>query len=81
MKSLFILCGLGIFGMISEIFKFKRILYPTILIGLLASYLAIFTEWNNNFNFTQFNNMIRFDNVALAFSGVILAVSFFWFIM
>jgi NADH-quinone oxidoreductase subunit N len=29
----------------------------------------------------MFNNMMRFDNVALAFSGVILVTAFFWFIL
>jgi NADH-quinone oxidoreductase subunit N len=32
-------------------------------------------------NIEAFSNMIRFDNVALAFSGVILATAFFWFIL
>jgi NADH-quinone oxidoreductase subunit N len=38
-------------------------------------------EWNANFNIPMFSNMIRFDNVALAFSGVMLATAFFWFIL
>jgi NADH-quinone oxidoreductase subunit N len=38
-------------------------------------------EWNNNYNIEMFGNMMRFDNVALAFSGVILVTAFFWFIL
>ena len=67
--------------MLAEIFKFKKLLYPLVLIGILAAYVTNFMEWNNNFNVPMFSNMIRFDNVALAFSGVILVTAFFWFIL
>ena len=67
--------------MLAEIFKFKKWLFPIVLVGVLAAYAINFTEWNHNFNIEMFSNMIRFDNVALAFSGVILATAFFWFIL
>lgn len=38
-------------------------------------------EWNNGLSIAVFDNMIAFDKVAIAFSGVILATAFFWFIM
>lgn len=81
MKGLFIISGLGILAMLAEIFKLKRVLYPVVLIGILAAYVANFMEFNNNMSVEQFNNMIRFDNVALAFSGVIIITAFFWFIL
>src|ERR1700753_4185214 len=81
MKGLFIISGLGILAMLAEIFKFKRALYPLVLIGILAAFVANFMEFNNNMSIEQFNNMIRFDNVSLAFSGVILITAFFWFIL
>jgi NADH-quinone oxidoreductase subunit N len=81
MKGLFIISGLGVLAMLAEIFKFKKLLYPLVLIGILAAYVLNFTEWNSNFNIPMFSNMIRFDNVALAFSGVILVTAFFWFIL
>jgi NADH-quinone oxidoreductase subunit N len=81
MKGLLIISGLGILAMLAEIFKFKKVLYPLVLIGILAAYALGFTEWNANYNIEMFINMIRFDNVALAFSGVILATAFFWFIL
>ncbi len=77
--------------MLAEIFKFKKLLYPLVLIGVLAAYLLNFTEWNHvpvsehmsmfDKMSSGFSNMIRFDNVALAFSGVILVTAFFWFIL
>ncbi len=81
MKGRLIISGLGILAMLAEIFKFKKVLYPLVLIGILAAYALGFTEWNANYNIEMFSNMIRFDNVALAFSGVILATAFFWFIL
>ena len=81
MKGLFIISGLGILAMLAEIFKFKRLLYPIVLLGILAAYAANFMEFNHNMSIQYFNNMIRFDNVALAFSGVIIITAFFWFIL
>lgn len=81
MKGLFIISALGILAMLAEIFKFKKLLYPLVLIGILAAYATTFMEWNNNSHIEMFSNMIRFDNVALAFSGVLLVTAFLWFIL
>ncbi len=81
MKGLLIISGLGILAMLAEIFKFKKILLPLVLLGVIGAYVANFMEWNNGFSIAAFNNMIAFDKMAIAFSGVILATAFFWFIM
>ncbi|MGZ4037122.1 MAG: NADH-quinone oxidoreductase subunit N, partial [Bacteroidia bacterium] len=52
-----------------------------VLIGVLGAYVTNFMEWNNGCSIAAFNNMIAFDKMAIAFSGVILATAFFWFIM
>jgi NADH-quinone oxidoreductase subunit N len=81
MKGLLIVSGLGILAMLAEIFKFKKIIFPLVLLGVLGAYVANFMEWNMPLTIASFDNMITFDKVALAFSGVILATAFFWFIM
>lgn len=81
MKGLLIISGLGILAMLAEIFKFKKALFPLILIGIIGAYVGNFMEWNNGLSISVFDNMIAFDKVAIAFSGVILATAFFWFIM
>lgn len=81
MKGLLIISGLGILAMLAEIFKFKKAIFPLVLLGVLGAYVGNFMEWNNPLVITAFDNMIAFDKVALAFSGVILATAFFWFIM
>lgn len=81
MKGLFIISGLGILAMLAEIFKFKKILYPLVLLGIIAACVFNFMEWNENVTIPVFGNMLRFDNVALAFSNVILTTAFLWFIL
>lgn len=81
MKGLLILSGLGIVAMLAEIFKFKKLLLPIVLLGIVAAYATNFMDWNKNFGISYFNNMIAFDNLALAFSGIILVTAFFWFIL
>lgn len=81
MKGLLIISGLGILAMLAEIFKFKKVIFPLVLLGVLGAYVANFMEWNAPLSIASFDNMITFDKIALAFSGVILATAFFWFIM
>lgn len=82
MKGLFIISGLGILAMLAEILKFRKLLYPIVLVGVLAAYALNFTEWGvNNMSIPLFNNMIHFNDMSLVFSGVILVTAFFWFIL
>ncbi|MES2513424.1 MAG: NADH-quinone oxidoreductase subunit N [Bacteroidota bacterium] len=81
MKGLFIISALGILAMLAEIFKFKKLLYPLVLIGILGAYATNFMEWNNHMSIPMFNNMILFNDMSLAFSGIILVTAFFWFIL
>jgi NADH-quinone oxidoreductase subunit N len=81
MKGLLIISGLGILAMLAEIFKFKKAIFPLVLLGILGAYVANFMEWNCPLSIAVFDNMIAFDKIALAFTGVILATAFFWFIM
>jgi NADH-quinone oxidoreductase subunit N len=81
MKGLLIISGLGILAMLSEIFKFKKFLLPIVLLGILAAYAFNFMEWKESFGISYFNNMIAFDKLAIAFSGIIIATAFFWFIL
>ena len=81
MKGLLIISGLGILAMLAEIFKFKKMLLPIVLIGIAAAYIFNFMEWNSGMSIQYFDNMISFDKLAIAFSGIIIATAFFWFIL
>lgn len=81
MKGLLIISGLGLLAMLAEIFKFKKLLLPLVLLGIVGAYALNFLEWRNGMSIELFNNMIAFDKPAIAFSGIILATAFFWFIL
>lgn len=81
MKGLLIISGLGILAMLAEIFKFKKILFPLVLLGIIAAYVFNFMEWKTGLDISYFSNMISFDKPAIAFSGIILVTAFFWFIL
>ncbi len=81
MKGLLIITGLGLLAMLSEIFKFKKLLLPMVLLGIVAAFVFNFMEWRDQESISYFDNMIVFDKIAIAFSGIILATSFFWFIL
>jgi NADH-quinone oxidoreductase subunit N len=81
MKGLLIISGLGIIAMLAEIFKFKKALFPIVLIGIIAAYAVNFMEWQTSASISYFDNMISFDKIGIAFSGVILVTAFLWFIL
>lgn len=81
MKGFLVISALGVIAMLAEVFKFKKLLMPIIVIGILAAYALNFMEWNQPFSISYFDNMIAFDPSALAFTGVILVTAFFWFIL
>ena len=81
MKGLLIISGLGILAMLAEIFKFKKLLLPIVLLGIIAACALNFLEWQTRLDISYFDNMISFDKLAIAFSGIILLTAFFWFIL
>lgn len=81
MKGLLIISGLGILAMLAEIFKFKKLLLPMVLLGIVVAYAFNFMEWKAGMSLPYFDNMISFDKPAIAFSGIILTTAFFWFIL
>ncbi|MBA3663801.1 MAG: NADH-quinone oxidoreductase subunit N [Bacteroidetes bacterium] len=81
MKGLLIISGLGVLAMLAEIFKFKKLLLPIVLLGIVAAYALNFMEWTNGYAISYFSNMIAFDKLGIAFSGIIIATAFFWFIL
>ncbi|MCC7231482.1 MAG: NADH-quinone oxidoreductase subunit N [Bacteroidia bacterium] len=79
MVTLIILAGLGLISLFSEIFSFRKILYPLILAGLAAAFVANITDWNTGG--AIFNNMMHSDHFSVAFNGVLIATAFFWFLV
>ena len=79
MNSLIILAALGLIILFSEIFNFKKIIFPIVFAGIIAAIVAALGDWNNSASY--FNNMIRTDNYAVSFSVLILFITLLWFVM
>ncbi len=79
MNALYIVCGLGIVSLVSEILNFKKWLLPIVMLGLPIAIVATALDWNHTVHL--FSNMVIFDHFAVAFTVLICVVSFFWFWM
>ena len=79
MNTLLVLAGIGVFGLFSEIFRFKKALLPVFFLGLAAAWVTTVCDWNTNVSY--FNNMMKVDNFSLAFSAVMICITMLWFII
>ncbi|MGB3946432.1 MAG: NADH-quinone oxidoreductase subunit N [Bacteroidia bacterium] len=79
MKALILLSSLGVVSLLAEIFSFKKLLYPLVVIGLLATIVINMFDWNLPKN--VFFGMMQYDHFAVAFSSVILIVALLWFVV
>lgn len=76
MVALYIICGLGVFALLSEIFNLKRVLQPVVITGLLVATVFLAREWNTSQAY--YNNMLLFDNYAIAFGVILLLTATAW---
>jgi len=79
MNTLIALSGLGLMTLFSEIFGFKKIIRPIILIGLLTALVFSVADWN--INQSLFNDMVLVDNYAVAFSTLLIGLTLLWFLL
>lgn len=79
MNALYIVCGLGLTALLAEVFSLRRILGVLVILGLAAAIGFSIPEWGRSISY--FTNMVVFDDFALAFSTLIMAVTIFWFWM
>ncbi len=79
MNALYIICGLGLTALLAEVFNIKRLLNALVFVGLLIAVGLTVYETGNPL--IHFPNMVVFDGFALAFTGLMLAVTILWFWM
>ena len=60
MKALIIVSLLGVVAMMAEVLRFKKILLPMVVLGLLGALATLTGEWNTGIR--HFNDMFYFDN-------------------
>ncbi|MBS1682902.1 MAG: NADH-quinone oxidoreductase subunit N [Bacteroidetes bacterium] len=79
MNALYVICGLGIFSLVAEVFNLRKWIFFVSLFGLLVALTWVVIDWKAISYF--YRGMVYFDHFALAFSGLILLISIFWFWM
>ena len=79
MNALLVICALGIFSLIAEILNLKRWLLAVVMTGLLAA--AGLVVFNFGTDTLHYSGMLQFNNFSLAFSGLIIVTTLFWFWM
>jgi len=84
MKAILVLSGLGVLSLLAELFRFRRFLFPLVLLGLLgAAAAAISYVWyEDGEKWTAlYGNMIGFDGFAVVSSSIIIVTTLLWFLM
>ncbi|MBS1486378.1 MAG: NADH-quinone oxidoreductase subunit N [Bacteroidetes bacterium] len=79
MNALYVICGVGVFALLAEVLNLKKWISNIALAGLIAAIAWIVFDWRSVSY--RFQGMMYFDHVALAFTALILIVTFFWFWM
>ncbi|MBI3483010.1 MAG: NADH-quinone oxidoreductase subunit N [Bacteroidetes bacterium] len=79
MNALFVICGLGVFSLLAEVFNLKKWTTIVAITGLIVAFAFVLIDWKGISYY--YHGMVYFDHFALAFSGLILLVSVFWFWM
>lgn len=78
MKALVLIAILGAISLFAEIFKFKKGLFPIISIGLVITFIVNLFDWNTA---RVYFDMMEYDNYALVFSGLMIAVTLIWLLL
>jgi NADH-quinone oxidoreductase subunit N len=79
MNAFLIVCGLGIFSLIAEILNLKRWLIAVVMAGLAAAAGLVILDFGTDTS--HYSGMLQFNNFSLAFSGLIILTTLFWFWM
>lgn len=74
MRALTYTSFLGIACLVLEIFNLRKIVVPVVVLALLAILGINFTEWNGS-SVSFYNDMLRADNFALAFTGLLIVTA------
>ncbi len=79
MNALIVLACLGIVAMMSEVLGFKKFLLPIVALGLVSVIGLFVMDWNTAIRY--YNDMLYFDNYAIAFSAMVTVLTALWLIM
>jgi len=83
MKAILLLSGLGVIALFAELFKFRKALFPIVVLGLLGTIATTISYWwydDGAYN-AYFAGMIDFQGSSVIASVIILTTALLWFIM
>lgn len=83
MKAILVLTSLGIISLLAEIFRFRRALYPIVILGLMGAIATTVSYWwYDDGDFAKyFGGMINFEDSSVIFSTIIISTGLLWFLM
>src|SRR5687767_13536123 len=83
MKAILLLSGLGIIALFAELFRFRKALYPIVVLGLLGTIATTISYWKySDGDFAKyFGGMISFEGSSVVMSTIILVTALLWFVM
>lgn len=83
MKAILLLSGLGVIALFAELFKFRKALFPIVVLGLLGTIAtAVSYWWYDDGAYNQyFAGMIDFQGSSVITSVIILSTALLWYIM
>ena len=79
MNTLIIISLLGVVAMMADALRFKKILLPIIVAGLVAGLGFAISSWNTNLSY--YHEMVLFNNYALAFTSLMIVTTLLWMII
>jgi NADH-quinone oxidoreductase subunit N len=78
MTALILLSSLGVIALLAEIFSFKKLVFPIVILGLITTFILNIFEWDTN---KTYYAMMHYDNYAVAFASVLIGITLLWFFM
>lgn len=79
MNALFVICGIGVFSLLAEVFNLKRWVTLVSFAGLVLA-VGIMIRDSRIVSY-YYHGMLYFDRFAVAFTALILIISIFWYWM
>jgi len=79
MNALFVICGIGVFSLLAEVFNLKRWVTVVSFAGLILAIGVLINDWSVISYY--YHGMLFFDRFGIAFTSLILVISIFWYWM
>jgi len=79
MNALFVICGIGVFSLLAEVFNLKKWVTIVSFAGLVLAVGVMIKDWSITSYY--YHGMLFFDRFSIAFTCLILVISIFWYWM